>query len=153
MRDSSAVFDTRTTRWETRRGLNDDINPLPLFFVAAQRTNYTMEASADNRFLAVGAGMPEVNIFASDWSRVRPSRRKLRKQGPWLCRPILPRDTQGFSSQFESDRGLPVPWAWAGSIRILITSSPETKKKSRSCMGFYLTPKKGCCCCCCRLPR
>eukprot|EP00903_Cladosiphon_okamuranus_P009693 g9222.t1 len=28
-----------------------------------QRTNYTMEASADNRFLAVGAGMPEVKVL------------------------------------------------------------------------------------------
>ncbi|CAN0109004.1 unnamed protein product, partial [Scytosiphon promiscuus] len=28
-----------------------------------QRTNYTMEASPDNRFLAVGAGMPEVKVL------------------------------------------------------------------------------------------
>ncbi|CBJ33400.1 conserved unknown protein [Ectocarpus siliculosus] len=28
-----------------------------------QRTNYTMEASADNRFLAVGAGLPEVKVL------------------------------------------------------------------------------------------
>ncbi|CAM9281350.1 unnamed protein product [Pylaiella littoralis] len=28
-----------------------------------QRTNYTMEASADNRFLAVGANMPEVKVL------------------------------------------------------------------------------------------
>lgn len=34
---------------------------LPLLLrTAAQRTNYTIEASADNRFLAVGAGLPEV---------------------------------------------------------------------------------------------
>lgn len=34
-----------------------------MLLVAAQRTNYTMEASADNRFLAVGAGMPEVSVI------------------------------------------------------------------------------------------
>lgn len=58
-----------------------------------------MEASADNRFLAVGAGMPEVIILASDLSRIRPSQRKLRKTlakktGAAACRPVVPRDTR-----------------------------------------------------------
>lgn len=38
-----------------------------LLRTVAQRTNYTMEASADNRFLAVGAGMPEVRRLVLSW--------------------------------------------------------------------------------------
>lgn len=44
-----------------------------VFSVCRQITNHTMEASQDNRFIAVGAGMPEVGLglrllSMCDWS-------------------------------------------------------------------------------------